>query len=175
MNKEKKEKLLKEILETLHKSTIAVPVINGYEVIKEQTDALIVAKSMDNSIEQFLEDGKLEEDETFEERLEKVLKETKKSMVDSGLEEKDLVHFGSFDNPFFHFEVYIQDNIKGDIQIRQMNAYFIEPGTRYFYEISLAAPPLNLKDINDQVTKNIYSLLEPILRQVQYNSDSPIK
>lgn len=175
MNKEKKDKLLNEILETLHKSLIAVPVLNGYNVIKEKTDALIVAKSMDNSVEQFLEDGKLEKDETFEQRLKKVIKETEKSMVDSGLQEKELEYLGSFDNDFFHFELYLQDNIKDDIQIRQVNAYFLEPGSKYFYELSLAAPPLYLKDINDHVTKNILSRLEPVLRQVQYNTDSPIK
>ena len=175
MNKEKKDKLLNEILDTLHKSLIAVPVIKGYKVITEATDALIVAKSMDNSVEQFLEDGKLDKDESFEQRLKKVLKETQKSMVDSGLKEKELEYLGAFDNQFFHFELYIQDNIKDDIQIRQVNAYFLEPGSNYFYELSLAAPPIYTKDINDQVTKNILSRLEPVLKQVQYNTDSPIK
>ena len=134
MNKEKKDKLLNEILETLHKSLIAVPIIKGYRVITEKTDALIVAKDMENSVEQFLEDGKLDKDETFEDRLEKVLKQTKKSMVANGLQEKELEHFGSYDNKLFHFEIYIQDTIKDDIQIRQLNAYFIEPDSKYFYE-----------------------------------------
>ena len=175
MKKEDKEILLNEILKDLHKSTLSIPVLNGYKVLENPKGAIMVAESDDHSVEQFLEDGKLAKGETFEKRLKKVLKETQKSMVDSGLENRELEYLGELETDLFTFQLYLQDNIMGEKQVRQINAYFLEPESKYFYEITLAAPPLYVKDMNDQVSENIYSRIKPILTHIKYNENNPIQ
>ena len=171
----KNEKLLQTVLEDLHKSTLAIPVLDGYHVIDGVSDAIMVAKSDDESVEQFLEDGKLNEGESFEQRLTKVIHETHNSMKENGLRKTNLKHLRDYESKLFHFHLYLQDNIKNNIQVRQVNAYFLEPEANVFYELSLAAPPLLLKDINDNVTENILERLLPLLKNVKYNTKNPLK
>lgn len=169
------EKLLNTVLQDLHKSTLAIPVLKEYKVLNEKTGALLVAKSEDNSVEQYLEDGQLEENETFKDRLKKVLKETKQSMKKYGFEEKDLKYIETFKGKLFKYELYLQDNIKNNIIVRQINAYFVEPESRYFYEITLSAPAMPLSMVNENVTDNIYARLKVILTNVKYNDKNPLK
>ena len=172
INKENEE-LLERLLQNLHKSTLAIPILKEYQVIPETTNAIFIAKSQDESIQQYLEDGQLEEDETFEQRIDKVLQETQSSMIENGFENKGLEYLGTFRNFPFEFKLYLQDNIKEEKQIRQINAYFIEPESNYFYEVTLAAPPMYAKDVNDNVTKNILGRLRFILGNIKYNESCP--
>ena len=175
MKNESKEILLNSILENLHKSTLSIPVLEGYKVSDQKTGAIMVAIDKDHSVEQFLEDGPMNENESFEDRIEKVIKETQTSMIMNGLQNEELKLLGDLKTKLFHFRLYLQDNIQKDVQIRQINAYFIEPESNYFYELSLAAPPLKIYDINDFVTDNLMHLIKPILKNIRYNENNPIK
>ena len=175
MNEEEKDKLLNNILDDLHKATLAIPVLDGYEIQDDSMGAIFIAKSKDNSVIQYLEDGKLEEGEEFEERLKKVLTETEKAITDTGFRATELKFIENFDTKLFKYKLYLQDNVVGNVLIRQVNAYFIEPESRYFYEIILAAPPVNKEDENDNITNNILSRLKVILNNVKYNEENPLK
>lgn len=169
------EKLLDEIIKELHRSTLAIPVLSEYKLIDEDLEnALFIAVSPDQSIEQYLEDGQLEDDETFERRLNKVIQETQKSMVSNGLTNKELVYLGTIKNNPFEFKLFLQDNIKDNKYVRQINAYFIEPESRFFYEITLAAPPLDKEHANEFVVKNLYDRMRFITMNVKYNEKCPI-
>lgn len=171
---EKRDKIIEQIMKELHKSTLSIPVLQGYELV-DNTDAIFVAKSKDNSVEQYLEDGKLLDAETFDDRIQKVINETKSAMKNSGLKDTKIIYLGNVNTDLFDFKIYVQDNILGDKQIRQLNAYFVEPESNYFYQISLAAPPMYTKDINYNVVKNIFSRLRLILNNIKYNEEAPIK
>lgn len=175
MKEEEKEKLLNEILYKLHKTTLAVPILKEYEIQEDSKGAIFIAKSKDNSVIQFLEDGKLTDNENFEERLNKVLVETEKSITDFGFRATQLKFIEDYKSDLFNFKLYLQDNVVGNTLIRQINAYFIEPENKYFYEIILAAPPINKSDENENITKNILHRLKVILKDVKYNEENPFK
>lgn len=172
--KDENEELLEAVLKDLHKSTLAIPVLEEYKVIEEDSDAIFIAVSPDNSVEQYLEDGQLEENETFDQRLKKVLEETKESMKSYGLLEKDFVYLGEIKNPPFDFRLFLQDNIKDGMIVRQINAYFIEPESRYFYEITLSAPQMVLETVNEFVLKNLYDRMRFIVTNIKYNDSCPL-
>lgn len=174
MNDEEKEILLNDILDNLHKSTLAIPVPDGYKIQEDSMGAIFTAKSDDNSFMQYLEDGQLDDDETFEARLKKVINETEKSIVESGFRNNELKFLKDIDTELFNFKLYLQDNVVGNVLIRQVNAYFIEPESRYFYEICLAAPPIDKSDTNDNITKNILYRLEYVLNNIKYNEERPL-
>ena len=173
MENNKKEIILGKILNNLHKATLKIPILEGYEQIKTKTNALIVAVSKDNSVMQYIEDGKLDEQETFENRLNKVINETEKSIKENGLREKPLIFIKNLSSDILTFKLYQQDNIVGNTIIRQINAYFIEPESKYFYEISLSAPPIERNKINDYITENIIERIKEILLNITYNDTNP--
>ena len=169
MNETEIDILIDEVLEKIHKQTIDVPILNEYEMQTDSKGAIFIAKSKDNSVIQFLEDGKLMDDENFDERLEKVLLETEKAIVDCGLRTTQLKFIENYSSDLFNFKLYLQDNTVGNTLIRQINAYFIDPESKYFYEITLAAPPINRSDENENITKNILDRLKIILKNVKYS------
>ncbi len=169
------EELLNNVIDNLHKLTLAIPILNEYKEIPIETNAIMTAESEDHSIEQFLEDGKLEENESFQNRLQKVLKETQEEMERLGFEKKELKYLETFKGNLFEYELYLQDSIKDKKQVRQINAYFLEPEGRYFYEVTLSAPPMPASMVNDFVTTNIYQRLKIILTNIKYNEQNPIK
>jgi len=154
--------------EVVNKSILSIPILNGYKLLDIKTGALFVAKSDDGSVEQYIEEGKLGAEETFDERLKNVLTTTK-SILETKYEKKDIIHLQDYNTDILSFTLYLQDNTKGIKTIRQINAYFKEPKTNYFYEITLSAPPLLTMDLNDNVTNNIYNRLLIILNNIKYN------
>ena len=175
MREEEKEQLFNEIIENLHKATLAIPILDGYELIRENTGAIFAAKSKDHSVEQYLEDGHLFEEETFEGRINKVIEETNEAITNLGFRNNELLFLEDYNTDLLNFKLYLQDNVVGNTVIRQINAYFIEPESRYFYEITLSAPPILKIDINDNVTNNIKERLLFILNNIRYNDENPIQ
>ena len=175
MTENEKDKLIKDIFDITKKNLLLVPILNNYEVIKnDNNDAIIfTAKAKDNSIQQFLCDGVIKEDETLDKRIEKVIKETEEKMKKNGFLNPQMDFLSTFNTKLFKFRLYLQDMIKGDKIIRQVNAYFVEPNNNYFYEICLSAPPMSLKVANEAVMKNLITMLTIILQNIKYN-DNPM-
>lgn len=173
MNENKKEELLQKILNNLHRATLKIPELKGYKKIESDSSTILIAKSDDNAILQFLEDGKLEDNETFDNRIEKVLIETQKAMQDNGFRNQEIILLENMKTDKFDFQIFLQDNIVGNTQIRQINAYFIEPESRYFYEITISAPPLERKYVNQSVLNKLYEQLSFVLHNLDYNDQIP--
>ena len=163
------EQIIKELMNNLHKATLKIPILKGYEIDEKQKQALMVAKAKDHSVEQYLEDGKLNENETVQDRIKKVITEAEQEMQKMGLKESKITFLEEFKSDILQFYLYLQDNITENKQIRQINAYFIEPESKYFYQITLATPPMLKTDINDIVTNNILTKIKFILKNIQYN------
>ena len=102
----------------------------------------IFVATKDGAIEQFLTDGQLIDDEEFEERVEKVLNGIRREVRNNPLYAGNgrYIDFYKFHKtPLFDFKIYVQDIlIDKEHFVRQMNAYFIEPKSKEFCQLSLA-------------------------------------
>ena len=159
MNNEKKE----------YNYRLQIPILEGYQIVDIPTRALFIARSNDNSTEQYIEEGRLKVDETFNERLENIIKTTENLFEKNNYQKQPLSFIKEYETDKLKFQLYMQDNIRDNTVIRQINAYFLEPQTNYLYQIVLSAPELNIEDLNDNVTKRIYYKLTTILDNIKYN------
>ena len=180
------EKIAKKMNSIEHVSKLFIPIPDGFEVVKEdlKSDNLIFVAQKDNIVEQLLTDGELEEDEKFEDRIEKLIQETANSIKDNPLynDERFMTYYRTYANDIIEFNIYIQDILAGTkenkILIRQLNAYFLEPMGREVCQLSLASGPYdanNTKLINaitnyseDKIISNLDDLLDQILEQLVY-------
>jgi len=166
-----------------------IPIPDGFEVIKEELmdPNLIFVAQKDNYIEQLLTDGRVEENEDIEQRIEKVISETANSIKDNPLydDNRFMTYYRTYFNDVIEFNIYIQDILAGSskdkVFIRQLNAYFLEPIGREFCQLSVASGPYDVKDnklINsitdyseDLIIKDLDNLLNSILENLVYKDD----
>ena len=174
----KAEDFAKKLNEHAYLQDILVPILDGFQIIPNP-GTIFTAVSKEHYIQQFLVDGKLNEGESFQNRLNHVLDETKKAMKESKLENPDdnLKFFKEYSNVDFQFSVYLQDNILSKKWIRQFNIYFVDSRTKAFYEISFSSRPFTVpnnslkKEIDldhDLVTAGMVSSIQQIMANVKY-------
>lgn len=147
-----------------------IPILDGYSLVDNPVKALFVAKAEDNSTEQYIEEGKLRDNESYSERLQNII-QTQESLQEShNFQKSPFLFIKDYETDILKFKIYLQDNVREGQCIRQLNAYFLDPKSNFIYQIVLSAPPLNIKDINDNVLKNIYRRLSTILNNIKYNN-----
>ena len=166
-----------------HASQLKIPILNGFNVEKNDNPQTILLASGHGYTEQLISDGFIEDGE-FEERIKLAINKSKEFMKDNGLDDVDnsFTYFKDYHNGLFHFKVYIQDMIINDGNdrkiIRQMNAYFIEPKMHDFYQLSLAVGPFKMPTKflkiekselkNDKVTQTLNNLMKKLLINLKY-------
>ena len=166
-----------------HASQLKIPILNGFNVEKNDNPQTILLASGHGYTEQLISDGFIEDGE-FEERIKLAINKSKEFMKDNGLDNVDnsFTYFKDYHNGLFHFKVYIQDMIINDGNdrkiIRQMNAYFIEPKMHDFYQLSLAVGPFKMPTKflkiekselkNDKVTQTLNNLMKKLLINLKY-------
>ncbi len=165
---------------------INVPVLDDFELedvtLTDPDHRTIFIAKKNNTIEQFFGDGALDEEETFEEHLEKTINQMKESVEGLSLYEgndKYLFFYKDHYGQQFDFKVYIQDILSGtkeDLKfVRQLSGFFLEPNDNEFYQISVAAGMYSakehklLKDIETYEDDEIITTLEKNLRLIMDN------
>ena len=169
---------------------LLIPILEGFKIVKQDifskdSNSFFVAMK-NNTIEQFQTDGELNENESFEQRIDKVIKDIKDSVKNNELYKGNndyIVYYKNYDNNFFDFKIYVQDILVGskdDLKfIRQMNAFFVEGIGNEFCQLSLAAGQYKvsdkyklLKDIKeyskDEIIKGLEQGLKVVLDNIIY-------
>ena len=168
------DQLVIEIADQLNENVILnnvkVPVLVGYEEIPNH-GTILTAISPSNSMEQFLCDGIIQD--TFEEHVERVIRDIHETMEAMQLETgEDLVYFlKDYKTKDFTYKIYVQDMIGNGLIIRQFDAFFVDPKTNAFYQISLSgAPyPIAMKDhVEGKLHNRMISVFESLLDKVSY-------
>jgi len=180
-------KVAKKMNTLINFNLLSIPVLDDFILVqKNLTDPnnnIIFVAVKNNTLEQFLGDGMLEPNESFEDRVEKVInqmkEESKRSPLYDGNDEF-LVYYKNYDNENFDFKIYVQDILTGSKDnlkfIRQLSAFFVEPQGNEFYQISMSAGQYAksnkfklLKDIKDYEQDEINKGLEKALTLIMDN------
>ena len=164
------EKLVKDLNQLEYLNHVKVPILDGFHVVPNE-GTLFTAISDVNYIQQFLCDGILDENDSFEEHVTKVMKDIERTMKSAGLEDVDNnIHFlKDYRTKSFTFKVYILDNIAKGKVIRQFNMFFLDPKYRSFYQLSLATSPYPIKDLDyvrEELTMNILTTINNLMDNV---------
>ena len=154
---------------------LSIPVLDGFEVkkdIKINSRHIFVAQK-GNVLEQFLTDGQLIDNETLDERIEKMLNDIRREVRHNPLYANNgryLDLYKKYEKDRFEYKIYLQDiMIDKEHFVRQINAYFIEPESREVCQLSLSAGQYLrseykiLKEISDYHEDPIIASLEKAL------------
>ncbi len=182
MKNEKAVEFAKKLNEN-YTDSLNIPILGGFKVV-ENPGTMFTAVSNEGYMEQFIVDGRLRENETFEEHLKEAIQETKKSMRDNGLANPDkyIKFLRKYSANGLDFTIYIQDNIievnNTKRIIRQFNMYFLENNSRAFQLLTLSTPPfelptniINIDEIdleNDEITKSLNNTCTDIMDHISY-------
>ena len=158
-------KIAKHMNTLINFNSLAVPVLNDFIVVKKNltdpSNRIIFVAIKNNTLEQFLGDGILGKNESFEGHITGVINEIKDQVKDNPLYEGNdeyLVYYKNYENDLFDFKIYIQDILTGTPDkikfARQMSAFFVEPKGNEFYQICMAA--------GQYVKSNKFKLLKDI-------------
>lgn len=169
----------------LHADQLNIPVINGLQVLDDEDPQTILLASSQRFVEQLTSDGAVDKDQ-FSQRLELVIENTKKYMVEMGCDNVDnsFIYYKDYNNGVFNFKLYVCDvivPINGEKKvIRQFNAYFVEPKMMDFYQLSMSAGPfsyptnqikLGVIDLeNDQITITLDNMMKSVLDGLKYKN-----
>ena len=160
----------------INNNALIIPILDNFEIVDQKQDAnnnYFVAKYK-NTLEQFIVDGVLKEDETYDEHIKKVNESIKDNVIDNELYENKnfLIYYKTNQTSDFQFKLYLQD-------IRQLTAYFMNDKTNEFCQLSLATGPFpvnerfklldNIKDLdNDEVINILEKSLNVIMNNIHY-------
>lgn len=117
-----------------------VPILEGLNDVFSPSEKILFAVGDDYFLEQFITDGFLNSDESFDDRVNKNITGIKKVLLDNSISESDenFQDLGSFTNGIFNFRVYLQYIQKDRRPICQATAYFLEPKSNAFYQLNLS-------------------------------------
>lgn len=175
----------------LHAEQLDIPVINNYKVEIAQDPPIVFSATDGMFVEQLVSDGPMMQNETFEQRIDLVVKNTTNFMKSySPLNnEKSLFYYKDCSNGIFNYKIYVQDFIieVDNITkvIRQFNAYFIEPKFNDFYQLTISSPAIEMPtkllklgvvDITtDQITQTIDNLTNFVLHNLKYKTNQTVE
>lgn len=180
----------KEMNYKLHANQFYMPLLTNFK--KEEVDnPQIVFSATDGAfLEQLVSDGQMSLNETFEQRIDLVIKNTMEFMKKySSSDESKMFYYKDYSNGLFNFKIYVLDGIiesnNTKMVIRQFNAYFIEPNFNDFYQLTISSPPvpifteilkLGVVDLkNDEITVLLDALLTTVMNNLKYIVDEDNK
>ena len=178
------EKIAKKANSLLNASKIIISLPNGYEVIEDKitNQNRIFVAIKDNTLVQFLTDGELKKNESLEQHIKLVIDDIHKSVSSSPLYyeyDNFIQEYKEYKNNGNLFKIYVQDVLAtNDHYSRMMSAFFLEPMSREFCQITVARGQYNrserklLKDISnleqDEINKSLENLLVDIINRLTY-------
>lgn len=167
-----------------HAEQLAIPLLNNFNVIKSENPQVVFVSSAEAFVYQVVSDGPLRSEETFDDRVNLVVRNTKEYMKQQNMDDvdKSFFFYKDYKNDTFGFKVYVQDLILTmDNQkkvVRQLNAYFVEPRFNDFYQVTVSAGPFSMPtqmlklgtvDLeNDQITKILDTMMDNVLNNLKY-------
>ena len=169
-----------------HLESILVPILDGFteeqQNLTDPNHRIVFTAIKNNTMELLAADGVLEGNETFGEHINKLVRQINEEVKENELYEDDrkyLVYYKDYSS-LFDFKIYIQDILTGSKEnlmfIRQMSAYFVEPQTKEFYQISMSAGSYAvnkgyklLRDIENYEEDEIIKSLEKDLTLIMDN------
>lgn len=172
---------------TLLEQDLIIPILDKFEIVTQnnENDKKNFVAKYDNNLEQFLTDGILELNETFDEHIKEVNSSIKESLIENELykDRNYLVYYKTYQTSEFSFKIYLQDILMEDNAslkfIRQLTAYFINKQTNEFCQLSLASGPYkeneqhklldNIQDFDDdEIIKSLDKSLTLIMDNIHY-------
>lgn len=159
-----------------------IPLLDNFEIIKQDIKSNIVFTAKNNNtVYSFLCDGLLNNDELFEERIDKIVNNTN-VYVNNNNGSFYQTYYKDYNVNGFNFKIYLQDlyfSKNNDIvTLRSINTYFVDKN-KYVYLVSLTSGPYlfnnnqllnNIKDIsNDLVFSSLEKGMNLILNGIKYN------
>lgn len=150
-----------------HAMKLDVPMLDGFKVIPSEKAEVVFAAGDDFCLEQFISDGALEENETFDSRVEKNIDGIKEMLKKEGITniDENIQLLGNFSNSIFTFRIFLQYIDKIPNGICQVIVYFIEPKDNDFYQLTLSMGVTDKSDIDgvfNVLREKIVLLLEGI-------------
>lgn len=168
-----------------HAEQLHVPIIEGFKVQSDDNPQTILLASGYGYVEQLASDGHVEDGE-FEERIKKVIGETKEIMINNGATNVDhsFAYYNDYTNGVFNFKIYVCDMIVPEdneqVIVRQLNAYFVEPKMKDFYQLSISAGPFTMPtkylkpgviDLqNDKITQTLDKFIKVLMDNLTYKN-----
>lgn len=170
----------------LHARQLDIPLLNNFK-IEESNEPQIVFVATDGMfIEQLVSDGSMKPNETFEQRINLVVKNTTEFMnkYSPANSESKLFYYKDYSNGVFDYKIYVLDGmIEVDNTkkvIRQFNAYFVEPKFNDFYQLTISSPALQMPtetlklgivDLDtDEITRSLNDLLTIAMDNLKYKN-----
>ena len=154
---------------------LEVPILDGLKEVFSSNEKIVFAVGDDYFLEQFdfstTVQNKLDlnQDESFEERVNKNVTDIKKVLVNNSISDADdnFQDLGNFTNGIFNFRVYLQYVAREKKPICQATAYFLDPKSNSFYQLNLSMIVTDGNTVEDifQVLKEKMVL---ILKGVKY-------
>lgn len=168
-----------------HAEILSIPVLDKFEIKRDDNPRTILLATREGIVEQLIVDGHIEVNQ-FDERITSVINSSKKFMEKSGCQnvENSFIYYDEYNNGVFIFKLYFSDMIipkNGKFQIiRQLNAYFIEPKMKDFYQLSLSVGPfkypneelkVGVIDLNnDLVSRSLIELMKKLMNNLKYKN-----
>lgn len=150
---DKKIEVAKEIAKRFnyreHAMKLDVPMLEGFKVIPSEKAEVIFAAGDDFCLEQFISDGTLGENESFDSRVKKNIDGIKEILKQEGVTNVDdnIQLLGDFSNKIFTYRVFLHYVDKNPNGICQVIVFFVEPKDNDFYQLTLSMGITDKKDI----------------------------
>ena len=170
----------------LHARQLDIPLLNNFKIEESNEPQIVFAATDGMFIEQLVSDGPMKPNETFEQRINLVVKNTTEFMnkYSPANNESKLFYYKDYSNGVFNYKIYVLDGIievnNTTKVIRQFNAYFIEPKFNDFYQLTISAPALTMPtevlklgvvDLEtDEITQSINNLLTMAMDNLKYKN-----
>lgn len=166
------EKLVKDLNEFSHRNNFEVPVLDGFEKIETNGDNIIFsAKSKDNFIESLIEDRKLSSIEDVKSKIASIIKEMQKFFKQNGAEIETAFYKELVINSISYY-VYIQKTSYEKNVNMQISAYFLEPNSKFLYQLSILSPTFDKNVFDDkaemELTFKLIKMIEAVLPGIKF-------
>ncbi len=169
----------------LHSERLDIPVLDGFNnnINDGKNPHLIISYSNDKGfIESLTGDGQLDKDETIDDRIKLVIKNTVGYCQEiSNKNTDENIYFLKDYKAIFDYKVYVHNIlIEGNKYIKNLYAFFVEPKLNDFYQISLSAgvfdyepdkTELGKLDENDEAYKTLIDKLDYIMDNLNYKKN----
>ena len=168
-------------MDEMHAEQFDIPMFSFMQKEQSPIPQVILVAEGKGFTEQFILDGSMDDGEKFEDRINLVLSNTKKLMPNLDIK---FYYYKEYSNGIFNYKLYFQDAIidthEGKKITRAINAYFVEPRMKDFYQFSLSTEPLLMPpkilnpdkvDLqNDKMTIALNSLMKDLLDNLKYKN-----
>lgn len=171
----------------LHASQLDIPLINGFNIVENNEFPNIVFNATYQGslfTEQLVSDGPMNPNETLDQRINLVVRNTIEGLKQMSQDnnDKSMFYYQDYSNNIFNYKIYVIDTIIdttiGKKVSRSLNAFFIEPKFNDFYQLSIASPlmvmpfdKLKLGEVDletDDLTIKLYEMLKFMMNNLKY-------